>query len=137
MTLKALDKSFWPGEQEDLLLHGEPEVHSLAKALGLPTREAVEQFRDWKLQGTAPGKTLESMRIASLTYLLTSAECERGFSTVNNTDNQMRNRLRENSLSSPLFVDLLWTNSTQFRWSEAGQRQPQEVEPRHLWSILT
>ncbi|KAF3836812.1 hypothetical protein F7725_004276, partial [Dissostichus mawsoni] len=105
-TLKALDKCFWPGEQEDLTLYGEQEVHRLAKSLGEPAGEAVGQFRDWKLQGTPPGKTLERLCIASRTYLPTSAECERGFSAVNNTDNQSRNRLREESLSSLLFVDL-------------------------------
>ncbi|KAK5888612.1 hypothetical protein CesoFtcFv8_014688 [Champsocephalus esox] len=94
-ALKALDKRFWPGEQEDLTLFGEQEVHRLAKSLGEPAGEAVEQFRDWKLQGTPPGKTLEWLCIASRTYLPTSAECERGFSAVNNTDNQSRNRLRE------------------------------------------
>ena len=152
LTLKALDKRFWPGEQ-DLILHGEPEVHSLAKDLGEPTREAVEQFRDWKLQGTAPGKTLERLLIASRTYLPTSAECEQGFSAVNNTDNQMRNRLREDSLSSLLFVDLNGPPLVKFdpipfvrSWIKAGHRlstswkpgrQPQEVQPRHIWSILT
>ncbi|KAF3833308.1 hypothetical protein F7725_026973 [Dissostichus mawsoni] len=54
----------------------------------------------------ALGKTLERLCIASRTYLPTSAECERGFSAVNNTDNQSRNRLREESLSLLLFVDL-------------------------------
>lgn len=55
--VKALDKCFWSGEQENLILHGEPEVNSLAKALGEPTKEAMEQFGDLKLHGTAPGKT--------------------------------------------------------------------------------
>ncbi|XP_060788818.1 E3 SUMO-protein ligase KIAA1586-like [Neoarius graeffei] len=153
LTLKALDKRFWPGEQEDLILHGEPEVQGLAKALGEPTRDAVEQFRDWKLHGIAPGKTLERLLIASRTYLPTSAECERGFSAVNNIDNQMRNRLREDSLSSLLFVDLNGPPLVKFdpipfvrSWIKAGHRlssswkpgrQPQEVEPRHIWSILT
>ncbi|KAK1888552.1 E3 SUMO-protein ligase KIAA1586 [Dissostichus eleginoides] len=152
-TLKALDKRFWPGEQEDLTLYGEQEVHRLAKSLGEPAGEAVGQFRDWKLQGTPPGKTLERLCIASRTYLPTSAECERGFSAVNNTDNQSRNRLREESLSSLLFVDLNGPPLDKFdpvpfvkSWIKAGHRlssswkpgrQREEVEPRHLWSILT
>lgn len=154
LKLKALDKRFWPTAQEDLVLHGKPEVHSLAKALGEPTREAVEQFRDWKLQGTAPGKTLERICIASRTYLPTSAECERGFSAVNNTDDKTRNRLREGSLSSLLFVDLNGPPLDKFdpvpfvrSWIAAGHRlstswkpgrEPQKtVEARHLWSVLT
>lgn len=154
LKLKALDKRFWPTAQEDLVLHGKPEVHSLAKALGEPTRDAVEQFRDWKLQGTAPGKTLERICIASRTYLPTSAECERGFSAVNNTDDKTRNRLREGSLSSLLFVDLNGPPLDKFdpvpfvrSWIAAGHRlstswkpgrEPQQtVEARHLWSVLT
>ncbi|KAK1879466.1 E3 SUMO-protein ligase KIAA1586 [Dissostichus eleginoides] len=118
-TLKALDKRFWPGEQEDLTLYGEQEVHRLAKSLGEPAGEAVGQ----------------------------------GFSAVNNTDNQSRNRLREESLSSLLFVDLNGPPLDKFdpvpfvkSWIKAGHRlssswkpgrQREEVEPRHLWSILT
>ena len=116
-------------------------------------KQAVEQFRDWKLQRSAPGNTLERLCIASRTYLPTSAECEQGFSAVNNTDNQTRNRLREDSLSSLLFVDLNRPPLKKFNpvpfvrsWIKAGHRlysswkpgrQPQEVEPRHLWSIIT
>lgn len=139
--LKALDRRFWPGE--DLILYGEPEVHNLAKAPGEPTREAVEQFRDWKLHGTAPGKALERLCIASRTYLPKSTECEQGFSALNNTDNLMRNRLREDSLSSLLFVDFNGPPPVKFdpvpfvrSWIKAGHRLSSSW-PRHIWSILT
>ncbi|KAK1880923.1 E3 SUMO-protein ligase KIAA1586 [Dissostichus eleginoides] len=64
-----------------------------------------------------------------------------------------RNRLREDSLSSLLFVDLNGPPLDKFdpvpfvkSWIKAGHRlssswkpgrQREEVEPRHLWSILT
>lgn len=47
--LKVLKKG--PGRQQDSVLHEEPAVHSLVNA----TREAVEQFGDWK-HCTALGK---------------------------------------------------------------------------------
>lgn len=42
---KPLVNHFWPGKEE-LTLHGEEEVGSLAKLLGEPACEALEQFRD-------------------------------------------------------------------------------------------
>ena len=104
--LKPLDKHFWPQDRNALILYGENEVRTLAKKLSESAREAVDEFRDWKLQDKAPGKILEKLCTASRTYLPTSSECERGFSAVNDTDSKVRNRLRENSLSSLLFVDL-------------------------------
>ena len=86
-----------------MILYGENDVRTLAKKLGESAKEAVDEFRKWKLQDKAPGKTLEKFCKAIRTYLPTSSECERGFSAVNDTDS---NRLRENSLSSLLLVDL-------------------------------
>ncbi len=104
--LKPLDKHFWPQQRSALILYGETEVRALAKTLGEPVREAIEEFQDFKLQNQAPGKTLVKLQTASLTYLPTSAECERGFSAVNCTDSKYRNKLREKTLSSLLFMDL-------------------------------
>ncbi|KAK5892621.1 hypothetical protein CesoFtcFv8_012982 [Champsocephalus esox] len=106
--LKPLNKRFWPQDRNALVLYGEKEIRALAKALGESASEAVQEFRDWKLQDAAPapGKTLEKLSIASRTYLPTPSECERGFSAVNDTDSKTHNRLREASISSLLFVDL-------------------------------
>ncbi|KAF3834440.1 hypothetical protein F7725_025644 [Dissostichus mawsoni] len=106
--LKPLNKRFWPQDRNALILYGEKEIRALAKALDESASEAVQELRDWKLQDAAPGpgKTLETLSIASRTYLPTSSECERGFSAVNDTDSKTRNRLREASISSLLFVDL-------------------------------
>lgn len=76
--LKPLDKRFWPQQHSARILNGETEVRALAKTLGEPAREAVEEFRDFKLQNRAPGKTLVKLQTASLTYLPSSAECNRG-----------------------------------------------------------
>lgn len=53
-------------------MYGEEEVRGLAKLLGEPACEALEQFQDWKLQGTPWGKPLERLCIASCTFLRTS-----------------------------------------------------------------
>ena len=101
--LKPLDKCFWPEQRSALILYGENEVRALAKVLGEPAREAIEEFRDYKLENKSPGKALQKLQTASKTFLPTSAECERGFSAVNSTDTDKRNKLREKSLFSLLF----------------------------------
>ncbi|KAL2095659.1 hypothetical protein ACEWY4_007807 [Coilia grayii] len=119
--LKPLDKHFWPKDRNALILYGEHEVRKLAKTLGESVSEAVDGFRDWKLQDVVPTKTLGRLCTASRTYLPTSSECERGFSAVNNTDSKTRYRLREKSLSSLLLVDLIFffrqTFSSFYYWS--------------------
>ncbi len=133
--LKAFDKCFWPGEQGALTLYGKQKVCSLAKSLGEPVRKTVEQFRDWKLQATSRGKTLERLYT--------------GFSAINDTAIQSSDSLREESLSSLLFVDLNGPPLDKFdpvpymaTWIKAAYhlssswipgRQREEAEPRPLW----
>ena len=95
---------------------------------------------------------LEKLQTASLTYLPTSAECERGFSAVNSIDSKYRNKLREQSLSLLLFMDLNGPPLEQFdplpfvsSWIKAGHppstswdtgRKAKTEDPRPLWSLL-
>ena len=151
--LKPLDQRFWPKQRSALILYGETQVRAFAKTLGESAREAVEEFRDFKLQNRAPGKTLKKLQTASMTFLPTSAECERGFSAVTATDTKYRNRLREQSLTSLLFVDLNGTPLELFdpvpfvsSWIKAGHRPStywatgrkakKTEDPRFLWSLL-
>ncbi|CAK6969756.1 uncharacterized protein LOC117440336 [Scomber scombrus] len=101
-----MDQHFWPKERADLVLFGDCEVGMLAKLVGESAPDAVSEFRDWKLQGHHQGETMKRLVIASNTFLLTSAECERGFSACNDTNDQTRNRLHATSLNALLFVDL-------------------------------
>ena len=48
--LEPLEKSAWPENLADLVLYGEAEVSRFAKLLGEPSREAVEEYRDYKLK---------------------------------------------------------------------------------------
>jgi len=60
--LKPLDKRFWPEQRSALILYGENEVPALAKVLGEPAREAIEEFRDYKLENKSPGKALQKLQ---------------------------------------------------------------------------
>ena len=84
--LKPLDKRFWPQQHSSCLLYGETEVEHWQKHW--ENRSAVEELRDFKLQNRVPGKMLEKLQSASLTYLSASAECERRFSAVTSTDSK-------------------------------------------------
>ncbi|KAK1900894.1 E3 SUMO-protein ligase KIAA1586 [Dissostichus eleginoides] len=126
--LKPLNKRFWPQDRNALILYGKKEIRALAKALGESASEAVQELRDWKLQDAAPapGKTLEKLKT--------------------------RNRLREASISSLLFVDLNGPPLERFdptlfitSWLKSGHRlstswasgpRAKAAEPRPLWSLL-
>ncbi|KAL2096749.1 hypothetical protein ACEWY4_005956 [Coilia grayii] len=151
--LKPLDVHFWPTDRSDLVLFGDGQVGRFAKLIGESATQAIGEYRDWKLQGSAHGQTLKRLLIASKTVLPTSAECERGFSACNDTDNSTRNRLRAPSLTALLFVDLNGPPIETFNpipfvksWIKKGHRtsaswvpgrRPQPTESRALWSILS
>ncbi|XP_052009852.1 uncharacterized protein LOC127662622 [Xyrauchen texanus] len=152
-SLKPLDPHNWPKTRDELILYGEKEIHELAKDLGVSTREAVEDFRSWKLQEDQSGKTLRRLIVASQTYLATSAECERGFSAMNDTASKSRNRLRVRSLSAVLFIDINAPPLEMFdpkpfvlSWikeghcpstaKKSGMEAKNKSEDRPLWSIM-
>ncbi|XP_034149789.1 E3 SUMO-protein ligase KIAA1586-like [Esox lucius] len=151
--LKPLDPHIWPKTRDELILYGEDEIYELAKDLGEPAREAVEDFRSWKLQKDQSGKALRRLIVASQTYLATSAECERGFSAMNNTASKTKNRLRVRSLSAVLFVDINAPPLEMFdpkpfvmSWlkeghcpstaKKAAKEAKNKREDRPLWSIM-
>ncbi|XP_052446063.1 E3 SUMO-protein ligase KIAA1586-like [Carassius gibelio] len=57
--ITPLDPLNWPKSRESLVLFGEKEIHDLAKMLEVPSREAVEDFRNWKLNNDQNGKVLK------------------------------------------------------------------------------
>lgn len=81
-----------------------------------------------KLQRAQKEETLKNRLTASKTFLSTAAECERGFSAVNDTDTKSRNRLQSKSLSSLLFVDIngpppeLFDPAPFVSWIKSGHR---------------
>ncbi|XP_051502617.1 E3 SUMO-protein ligase KIAA1586-like [Myxocyprinus asiaticus] len=91
--LAPLDPLSRPKNRESLVLFGEKEIHDFAKKLGVPSREAVEDIRFWKLNNNQNGKILKKLLTASKSCLVSSAECERGIPALNFTATDARNRL--------------------------------------------
>lgn len=117
--LKPLEKHFWPQDRNALILYEENEIRTLAKKLGESAIEAVDEFRNSKLQNKPPGKTLEKLCTASRTYLpspggfwpsmtLTAIDCVRTAS--------------HHSFLWTL-MDPLWRDSTQHLPSHPGLNQ--------------
>ncbi|XP_059386263.1 uncharacterized protein LOC132121100 isoform X3 [Carassius carassius] len=151
--ITPLDPLSWPKSRESLILFGEKEIHDLAKMLEVPSREAVEDFRNWKLNNDQNGKVLKKLLTASKTYLASSSECERGFSVLNATATDARNRLRVRSLSAVLFIDINGPPLKMFdaypyiqSWlrekhclstaSKTGRRDKSAEKIRPLWVVL-
>ena len=78
----------------------------LAKQFGLLTRAAVEAFRNYKLEGGKPELELKRLFAAAETLPGSSAECERGFSMMNETVWDKRHRLQVESISNTRFLKL-------------------------------
>ncbi|XP_059386262.1 E3 SUMO-protein ligase KIAA1586-like isoform X2 [Carassius carassius] len=98
-------------------------------------------------------KVLKKLLTASKTYLASSSECERGFSVLNATATDARNRLRVRSLSAVLFIDINGPPLKMFdaypyiqSWlrekhclstaSKTGRRDKSAEKIRPLWVVL-
>ena len=114
--LKVLEPDNWPPKNNDgsdgandtddgRLLYGEQSVVRMAKRFRLNTRYAVEQFRRFK-DGKKPEAELKCLIAAGRTFPGTSAECERGFSTMNDIAWEKRNSLHPVTISNLMFIAL-------------------------------
>jgi len=86
----------------------------------------VVAFRKYKVAGVKPDMELFA---AAETFPGSTAECERGFSTMNETACDKRNRLHVESRSDSMFVKLNGVPSEKFdpypfvrSWLDAGNR---------------
>ena len=102
--LQVLDPALWPND-DSRLLYGEQSVVTLAKRLKLESRPTVEQFRKLK-DGKQPESAIKKLMTAAATYPGTSAECERGFSTMNDIAWDKRNALHVQTVSDLMFLAL-------------------------------
>jgi hypothetical protein len=132
--LRVLEKTNWPVDDERILF-GDATVLQLAKRLGLPGREVVENFRDFK-DGKPPGHQLAHLLDAAETFPATSAECERGFSAMNNTATDNRNGLSPDTISDLLFLKLNGPPLDDFspepfvrKWLQEGHRRSSAWKP--------
>lgn len=129
--LQKLYKTTWPpATSDELILFGEESVMRLAKRLSLPIRPVVEEFRNYKIHsGLKPQPELVRLLSAAETYPGSTAECERGFSEMNEMVWDRRNRLSVETISSSMFIKLNGVSVGSFEpypyvqsWIAAGNR---------------
>ncbi|XP_069481527.1 E3 SUMO-protein ligase KIAA1586-like [Ambystoma mexicanum] len=94
---------YWPNDYD--ILFGEDEVQALCKRFQLPSRKIVSGFWEYKDSGgkRVPEEMLPLMRTMD-TIAISTAECERVFSHMNNTLTPLRNSLGIVRVSNLLFV---------------------------------
>jgi hypothetical protein len=130
-NLQKLYKNNWPPvDSDELILFGEESVTQLAKKLGLAARPVVEAFRQYKTQKGKPQSELLKLLAAAETYPGSTAECESGFSAMNNTVWDKRSPMNVNTVSSLMFIKLNGVSVANFdpnsyvrSWIAAGNRQ--------------
>jgi hAT family C-terminal dimerisation region len=128
--LQKLYKANWPpADSDELILYGEESVTRLAKRLCLPIRPVVEAFRKYKVESGKPQPELVKLLAAAETYPGSTAECERGFSAMNEMVWEKRNRLNVDTLSNTMFIKLNGVSVANFdpypyvqSWIAAGNR---------------
>ena len=122
----VLSPNSWPESEEEKLFFGEKQVLRLAEIFHIDKREAVAEFRIYKNNSKNIGSTLSLLLQRVKLLPVSSAECERGFSCMNNNDTPVRNRLSVESLSALIFVKCNGPEPTHFNpkpYAEAWIKQ--------------
>ena len=116
----VLDKSNWP-TNEELILYGDYEIMELRKLVKIETCRAAAIVHQFRLRKS--GEKLEE-KLSDLNELeqrldilpISSAECERGFSSMNLVHTSVRNRLALETIQRLLFVKV---NGPPFQFFDA------------------
>ena len=126
--LQKLYKVDWPPVGSDeLVLFGEESVNRLAKRFGLSARSMVKSFRKYK-NGKLQSQFVNLLAAAE-TFPGSTAECERGFSAMNETVWDKRSQMKVDIVSSTMFIKLNGVSISKFNphpyvrsWIAAGNR---------------
>jgi len=85
-------------------LFGDRQVTQLAKLCHVDSRQALDDFRNFKHNSNVVGSAQSSLLQQVQLLPISSAECERGFSCMNINDTPVRNRVSTDTLSSLIFI---------------------------------
>ncbi|XP_065640484.1 E3 SUMO-protein ligase KIAA1586-like [Hydra vulgaris] len=113
-NLQIFDKPQWFADQDPCF--GDNDIRQLAKTLNICEITAVQGFRDYISTGDC-NKTpndLQPLRTATNTLIVSTAECERSFSTINIILSSLRNSLLIKTVSSLMFISLVGPPFTHF-----------------------
>lgn len=105
--ISVLDSSLWPVNFHEVSRFGEKEIESLANRFHVDSQKAVRGFRVFKARfGKISNDDLQPV-IQSLEAIpVSTADCERSFSVMNDIVSNKRNRLEIETLSSLMFIEI-------------------------------
>lgn len=152
-SMKVLDPGSWPEEELDIQ-YGDAEVLCLCDVLKVEGRETVQAFREYKdIKAAHTPVALEPLLKAVKTIAVSTSECERAFSTMNDILTAKRNALSVSRLTSLVFLKCNGPPLGQFNpdgyvraWLLKGRRSAEEracrgpacetVVPKTFWNLF-
>ena len=107
-SIEVLNKENWTGKEHEAF-YGESDIQLLCEKMSIDARNCILAFREFRdsSQSTptpAMPHTLRQLFNAVDTYVVSTAECERSFSVMNDILTPTRNSLTIDYLSKLVFV---------------------------------
>ncbi|KAK0142792.1 E3 SUMO-protein ligase KIAA1586 [Merluccius polli] len=102
--LSILDQSKWPSKPS--IRHGEEQIKRLCKRFNLCTDQALNGMRDLLEQPTSEPKDLKPLMNCMKTFPVSTAECERNFSLMNNISSDKRAVLLISNISNLMMINI-------------------------------
>lgn len=99
-----LDERRWPKSNEELLTYGDKEVMDVSNFFGQDTMTTVSAFREAK-SGLKVKEYENFIQMIDI-FPVSTAECERGFSALNDIHTRERNRLSIRTCDAILFLNI-------------------------------
>lgn len=150
--IKVLQSDSWPASLE--IQYGDAAVRRLCQRLRVGERKSVQGFREYKdLKASKTPEDLKPLLKAVHTIAVSTSECERAFSSMNDTLTDKRNSLDIKRLSNLIFLKCNGPPLDQFNaqtyvqtWLAKGRRSAaftnceaksaRKVEPKTCWSLF-
>lgn len=127
----------WPTTIQSPWLSGEGHLRSLCKRFNLTFSDFINAFRDYIDEPEIIPVPIQDLRLLVNTLPISSADCERGFSTMNNICTDLRNSLTVKHINDLLFISLVGPPVSEFKpdpyvkvWLRKGHRDANDTRTR-------
>ncbi|KAK1898678.1 E3 SUMO-protein ligase KIAA1586 [Dissostichus eleginoides] len=147
--LSVLDTGNWPSTPG--IRHGEAQVKRLCRRFNLGEEQAVNGMRDFLEHPDSEPESLKPLIQCMKTIPCSTAECERGFSLMNNICTDKRSTLLLSNVSNLMMISIngppvtlfeprkyvtTWLRSHRSATQAKRQCTPQMPEYKHIWKAL-
>lgn len=151
--MRVLQPDTWPVGMD--IQHGDAEIGRLCEVFRVNKRESIQGFREYKENGASKTpKALMPLLKATHTIAISTSECERAFSSMNDILTAKRNALAIDRVSNLLFVKMNGPPLELFNpekyvqsWLAHGRRSaddraceaphpPKADDPKQFWSLF-